>query len=100
MDVGETKNHPVRDEGTNGDNRTFETDEETTIVSAGANVLIIGAVISTAAFGEKWGLGQFVVGRVVSGLGNGMNTATIPVWQSECSSKDQPSAANFLTKDH
>ncbi|KAL4888865.1 general substrate transporter [Aspergillus ambiguus] len=58
----------------------------TRLIFAGANVLIIGAVISTAAFGDKWGLGQFVVGRVISGLGNGMNTATIPVWQSECSS--------------
>ncbi|GES65049.1 sugar transporter STL1 [Aspergillus terreus] len=58
----------------------------TRIIFSGALVLIIGAVISTAAFGPQWGLGQFVVGRVISGLGNGMNTATIPVWQSECSS--------------
>ncbi|KAL5360595.1 general substrate transporter [Aspergillus floccosus] len=58
----------------------------TRIIFAGALVLIIGAVISTASFGPQWGLGQFVVGRVISGLGNGMNTATIPVWQSECSS--------------
>ncbi|KAL2869009.1 glucose-inactivated glycerol proton symporter STL1 [Aspergillus lucknowensis] len=57
----------------------------TRLIFAGANVLIVGAVISTAAFGPHWGLGQFVVGRVISGIGNGMNTATIPVWQSECS---------------
>lgn len=47
--------------------------------------MTVGAVVSTAAFGPQWGLGQFVVGRVVSGLGNGMDTATIPVWQSEAS---------------
>lgn len=47
--------------------------------------MCVGAVISTASFGPQWGLGQFVVGRVVSGLGNGMDTATIPVWQSEAS---------------
>ncbi|KAL4951904.1 general substrate transporter [Aspergillus filifer] len=58
----------------------------TRIIVAGASILIIGAVISCSAFGEHWGLGQFVVGRVVSGVGNGLNTATIPVWQSECSS--------------
>jgi sugar porter (SP) family MFS transporter len=54
------------------------------IVSGGA-LVIIGAIISAAAVGPQWGLGQFVVGRVISGIGNGMDTATIPVWQSECS---------------
>ncbi|PWY98621.1 hypothetical protein BCV70DRAFT_34535 [Testicularia cyperi] len=55
------------------------------IVLAGSILMIIGTIISTAAFGPHWGLGQFVVGRVISGLGNGMNTATVPVWQSEMS---------------
>ena len=36
-------------------------------------------------FRPHWPLGQFVVGRVITGIGNGMNTATIPVWQSEMS---------------
>ncbi|KAL4802013.1 general substrate transporter [Aspergillus unguis] len=58
----------------------------TRIIVSGATILIIGAVISCSAFGIDWGLGQFVVGRVISGIGNGLNTATIPVWQSECSS--------------
>lgn len=58
----------------------------TRLIVLGAFTLIVGAVISTAAFGDQWGLGQFVIGRVVSGIGNGLNTATIPVWQSECSS--------------
>ncbi|PLB47381.1 putative MFS sugar transporter Stl1 [Aspergillus steynii IBT 23096] len=58
----------------------------TRLIVMGAFTLIVGAVISTAAFGDQWGLGQFVIGRVVSGVGNGLNTATIPVWQSECSS--------------
>lgn len=57
----------------------------TPLLFGGSIILTVGAVISTAAFGPQWGLGQFVVGRVISGLGNGMNTATIPVWQSECS---------------
>lgn len=57
----------------------------TRICLAGGIILIIGAVISTTCFKGSWALGQFVVGRVVSGVGNGMNTATIPVWQSETS---------------
>ncbi|EPS25945.1 hypothetical protein PDE_00881 [Penicillium oxalicum 114-2] len=57
----------------------------TPLLVSGGILMIVGTVISTAAFGPQWGLGQFVVGRVVSGLGNGMDTATIPVWQSECS---------------
>ncbi|KXG48613.1 Major facilitator superfamily domain, general substrate transporter [Penicillium griseofulvum] len=57
----------------------------TPLLVAGGLLMILGTVISTAAFGPHWGLGQFVIGRVISGLGNGMDTATIPVWQSECS---------------
>ncbi|KAJ6138676.1 hypothetical protein N7471_005162 [Penicillium samsonianum] len=57
----------------------------TPLLVAGGLLMILGTVISTAASGPHWGLGQFVVGRVISGLGNGMDTATIPVWQSECS---------------
>ncbi|KAJ5749546.1 sugar transporter STL1 [Penicillium manginii] len=57
----------------------------TPLLVAGGLLMVLGTVLSTAAFGESWGLGQFVIGRVISGLGNGMDTATIPVWQSECS---------------
>ncbi|KAF9887623.1 sugar transporter-like protein [Aspergillus nanangensis] len=57
----------------------------TPLLVAGGIIMVVGAVISTASFGPSWGLGQFVVGRVISGIGNGMDTATIPVWQSECS---------------
>ncbi|KAL1587148.1 hypothetical protein WHR41_04467 [Cladosporium halotolerans] len=57
----------------------------TPLLVAGGLLMVLGTVISTASFGESWGLGQFVIGRVISGLGNGMDTATIPVWQSECS---------------
>ena len=28
---------------------------------------------------------QFIIGRTVTGIGNGMNTATIPTYQAECS---------------
>lgn len=57
----------------------------TRLIVSGSLLMVVGATISCAAFGPHWGLGQFVVGRVISGIGNGMDTATIPVWQSECS---------------
>ncbi|KAJ5382220.1 Major facilitator superfamily domain general substrate transporter [Penicillium concentricum] len=57
----------------------------TCLIFMGASILIIGAVITSVCFTGNWEVGQFVIGRVVSGIGNGMNTATIPVWQSECS---------------
>ncbi|KAE8359945.1 general substrate transporter [Aspergillus caelatus] len=57
----------------------------TRLICMGASVLIIGALLTTVCFTGHWEVGQFVIGRVVSGIGNGMNTATIPVWQSECS---------------
>ncbi|RCK64838.1 Sugar transporter STL1 [Candida viswanathii] len=55
------------------------------LIIVGTFIIIIGTVISTTAFRPHWPLGQFVVGRVITGIGNGMNTATIPVWQSEMS---------------
>ncbi|TKA22909.1 hypothetical protein B0A50_07848 [Salinomyces thailandicus] len=62
-----------------------ETIGRTRLCLAGGIILIIGTIISCTTFVGSWPLGQFVIGRVVSGVGNGMNTATIPVWQSETS---------------
>lgn len=50
-----------------------------TVVLTGCVVLILGAVMQTAAYHVP----QMIVGRFVAGVGNGMNTAAIPVWQSE-----------------
>ncbi|KAF2106522.1 hypothetical protein BDV96DRAFT_533562 [Lophiotrema nucula] len=44
-----------------------------------ACIMLIGATIQTSSFG----LAQLTVGRIVTGVGNGMITSTIPVWQSE-----------------
>ncbi|WVR08726.1 hypothetical protein IAU60_005784 [Kwoniella sp. DSM 27419] len=59
----------------------------------GAFVMIIGTIISVTAFGpgdtsgrgNVGGFVQFIVGRVITGLGNGANTATIPSWVAETS---------------
>ncbi|KAF3000951.1 hypothetical protein E8E13_009067 [Curvularia kusanoi] len=47
----------------------------------GSIIMIIGATIQTASFS----LAQLIVGRWITGFGNGMNTSTVPTWQSETS---------------
>lgn len=47
--------------------------------------MIIGVVIQVSATVGYKPLAQFVVGRVVTGVGNGFNTSTIPTYQAECS---------------
>lgn len=38
-----------------------------------------GALLQCTAYS----LPHFIVGRIVTGVGNGMNTSTVPTWQSE-----------------
>ncbi|PFH49548.1 hypothetical protein AMATHDRAFT_63031 [Amanita thiersii Skay4041] len=47
----------------------------------GVVVMSIGAVLQTCSFS----VAQMIVARLITGLGNGVNTATAPVWQSETS---------------
>ncbi|WWC70481.1 uncharacterized protein I206_104432 [Kwoniella pini CBS 10737] len=48
-------------------------------IMLGCSVLIVGATLQTASFG----IPQLIVGRIITGLGNGINTSTVPVWHSE-----------------
>lgn len=48
-------------------------------ILAGTTIAIIGAVIQTAANGVP----MFIVGRIISGVGTGINTTIIPIWQAE-----------------
>ncbi|KAL4795177.1 hypothetical protein BDV19DRAFT_399024 [Aspergillus venezuelensis] len=50
-------------------------------IMAGSLILSIGAVLQATAYG----IPQMIVGRIVAGVGNGLNTSTIPVWHSELS---------------
>jgi MFS family permease len=43
--------------------------------------MVIGATLQCTSFT----LAHFIVGRLVTGYGNGLNTSTVPTWQSECS---------------
>lgn len=49
------------------------------IILMGSLILVVGAILQTAAYHVP----QMIIGRFIAGIGNGMNTASIPVWQSE-----------------
>ncbi|KAJ5621648.1 hypothetical protein N7528_006431 [Penicillium herquei] len=47
----------------------------------GTIVMSIGALLQITAYSVP----QIIVGRIIAGLGNGINTSTAPVWQGETS---------------
>ncbi|KAI1421282.1 general substrate transporter [Xylaria sp. FL1777] len=52
----------------------------------GATVMIIGVIIQITTVPPSYGsTAQFIIGRFITGMGNGINTSTIPIWQAECS---------------
>ncbi|KAL3450525.1 general substrate transporter [Aspergillus insuetus] len=50
-------------------------------ILCGTVTMSIGAILQASAYGVP----QLIIGRIVSGLGNGINTATAPTWQGETS---------------
>jgi MFS family permease len=42
--------------------------------------MLVGGVLQTSA----WAISQLTLGRVISGIGLGLQVATVPSWQSEC----------------
>ncbi|KDN36511.1 sugar transporter STL1 [Tilletiaria anomala UBC 951] len=51
------------------------------VILIGTIWMVAGAILQATSFK----ISQLAIARVVTGIGNGMNTATIPTWQSECS---------------
>ncbi|KAH7887856.1 general substrate transporter [Phlebopus sp. FC_14] len=51
-----------------------------TIVLGGC-IMIIGAILQTTSYSYA----QLVVARIITGLGNGLNTSTVPSYHAECS---------------
>ncbi|RDI77902.1 hypothetical protein Vi05172_g12140 [Venturia inaequalis] len=47
----------------------------------GTLIMVVGAALQCSAIN----LGHLIAGRVITGLGNGINTSTVPTWQSETS---------------
>ncbi|ODM15619.1 hypothetical protein SI65_08853 [Aspergillus cristatus] len=54
-------------------------------IMIGAAIMILGVVLQVSSVKGHVPIAQFCVGRVVTGIGNGMNTSTIPTYQAECS---------------
>ncbi|KAH9904152.1 putative MFS sugar transporter [Xylariomycetidae sp. FL2044] len=50
-------------------------------IIAGTTVMTLGAVLQTCSFSVP----HMIIARIVTGIGNGINTATAPVWQTETS---------------
>lgn len=50
-------------------------------IFCGCVTMSIGAILQCTSFD----LPQFIIGRIITGVGNGMNTSTVPTWQSESS---------------
>jgi MFS family permease len=50
-------------------------------IRLGCVILCVGAILQTAAVDCP----MMIVARIITGVGNGMNTATIPVYQAELS---------------
>ncbi|KAK8035651.1 Sugar transporter STL1 [Apiospora rasikravindrae] len=51
------------------------------MIMLGTAIMVIGAVLQASATT----LPHFIVGRIITGIGNGGNTSTVPTWQSETS---------------
>ncbi|KAK7520918.1 hexose carrier protein [Phyllosticta citriasiana] len=54
-------------------------------IITGALIMIFGVIIQISAVKGHKATAQFIIGRTITGFGNGMNTSTIPTYQAECS---------------
>ena len=50
-------------------------------VLVGTTIMSIGAILQIVSYSTA----QMIVGRIIAGIGNGINTSTAPVWQTETS---------------
>ncbi|KAI0660845.1 general substrate transporter [Cubamyces menziesii] len=50
-------------------------------IVVGGIIMVIGAILQTASYSYA----QLVVARIITGLGNGLNTSTVPSYHAECS---------------
>ncbi|GAA5973586.1 hypothetical protein JCM11641_007137 [Rhodosporidiobolus odoratus] len=66
------------------------------MMNIGAIVLCIGVLIQVTAFRGHWAGGQFIIGRIITGLGTGFETSTIPTWHAECAKAKSRGFAVFI----
>ncbi|EJU03086.1 general substrate transporter [Dacryopinax primogenitus] len=58
-----------------------------TIVLGGC-IMIVGAILQTTAFSYP----HMIVARIITGMGNGLNTSTVPSYHAECASAERRGA--------
>lgn len=51
------------------------------MIILGTSIMVVGAILQASATTME----QLIIGRIITGLGNGGNTSTVPTWQSETS---------------
>ncbi|KAF1947394.1 general substrate transporter [Clathrospora elynae] len=51
-----------------------------TMLMAGGSIMVVGAII----LGSSYSVAQLIAGRIITGIGNGMNSSTAPVYLTEC----------------
>lgn len=51
----------------------------------GGIIMLMGVIVQITSISGSNPFAQFIVGRVIMGVGNGINTSTIPTYQAECS---------------
>ncbi|CAG8977991.1 hypothetical protein HYALB_00001873 [Hymenoscyphus albidus] len=54
-------------------------------IMLGGIIMILGVIVQVAAIKGSNATIQFIIGRIITGIGNGINTSTIPTYQAECS---------------
>ncbi|GAA6041931.1 hypothetical protein JCM8097_000229 [Rhodosporidiobolus ruineniae] len=63
---------------------------------AGAFILLVGVLIQVTSFRGHWAGGQFIIGRIITGVGTGFETSTIPTWHAECAKAHSRGFAVFI----
>ena len=48
-------------------------------INRGCWIMVIGTILQASATGSV----QLIIARIVTGVGNGINTVNVPVWQAE-----------------
>lgn len=52
-------------------------------IMLGAFIMLLGVIIQVTAMPGATPIAQMIIGRIVMGVGNGINTSTIPTYQGE-----------------
>ncbi|KAG1837327.1 general substrate transporter [Suillus subalutaceus] len=61
-------------------------------IALGGCIMIIGAILQTTSYSYA----QLVVARIITGIGNGLNTSTVPSYHAELSSAAKRGALIFI----